>query len=101
MKPKFSIKILAKKLNEYEETFEYSQNLAKWAGEGYLYFLESGDKIIPEIIFLEFILGDIEAQWKCLLANEYSSKKLNPKIFCFPIDFIKTWLADIERFYKN
>jgi len=91
---------LRKRLNQYSSgSHSASEDIANWAGAGFLYFMEEAEYETPESEFLCDILGDIEAQWEILTANAFDQGGKEAVYFAaFPEHYISEWIAETDSF---
>jgi hypothetical protein len=96
---KYTVEELRRRLGRYSGTHAESEDIARWAGAGYLCFMEEAESENGESEFLCDILGDIEAQWEMLTANAFDQGgKEAADYISFPENYISEWISQIDEF---
>ncbi len=95
----YSIEKLRRRLRQYSGTHAESEDIAQWAGAGYLWFMEEAESETGESEFLCDILGDMEAQWEMLMANAFDQGGREAvESVRFPEKYVSEWMSQIDDF---
>ncbi len=95
----YTIEELRRRLERYSGTHAGSEDIARWAGTGYLWFMEEAESETGESEFLCDILGDMEAQWEMLMANVFDKGgKEAAEGLGFPGNYVSEWISQIDDF---
>lgn len=92
----YTFEELRRRLEQYSGTRAESEDISRWAGAGYLQFMEDAESE-PE--FLYEILGDIDAQWEMLTANAFDrGGKEAAESISFPKKYVSEWISELDGF---